>query len=76
MSSVATPRIRLGQIWRSEATGDDWLVTKTYSELFASYAVLRRTGGAEADVRRLKVERTSDGVALPGFSLIQDSDTC
>ncbi|HEV2175925.1 MAG TPA: hypothetical protein VGW33_01770 [Terriglobia bacterium] len=73
---MAASRIQLGQVWRSDATGDDWLVTKVYSELFTSYAVLRKTAGAEADVRRLKVERASDGVALPGFTLIQEADTC
>lgn len=74
MRSVATPRIQLGQIWRSDATGDDWLVTKVYSELFTSYAVLRKAGGAEADVRRFKVERSGAAVTLPGFTLIQEAD--
>ena len=71
---MAVSRIQPGQIWRFDPTGEDWLVTKVYAELFTSYAVLRKTGGAEADVRRLKVERSGVGVALPGFTLVQDAD--
>ena len=38
--SVAVSSILLGQVWQFQATGDNWLVTKVYSEVFASYAVL------------------------------------
>jgi hypothetical protein len=71
---VAVSNIRLGQVWRSNETGDAWLVTKLYSEVFTSYAVLRKVGGADQDVRRVKVERLADGVTLPGFRFTQESD--
>jgi hypothetical protein len=58
-----------------EETGDTWLVTKVYSELFSSYAVLRRVGGSEAEVRRVKVEKTGQGVALSGFTFSQESES-
>jgi hypothetical protein len=64
----------LGQLWKFNATGDTWLVTKVYSEVFASYAVLRKVGGGDADVRRVKVDKTSDGVTLPGFVFAQESE--
>ena len=64
---MAVASIQLGQVWRLNETGDNWLVTKVYSEVFASYAVLRRVGGSEQDVRRVKVEKSAAGVALPGF---------
>jgi hypothetical protein len=71
---VAVSSILLGQVWQLQATGDTWLVTKVYSEVFASYAVLRKVGGGDNDVRRVKVERAEEGVALPGFLYTQDSD--
>ena len=64
---MAIANIQLGQVWRLKETGDNWLVTKLYSELFASYAVLRKLGGSDEDLRRVKVQKTSEGVALPGF---------
>ena len=71
---MTVPTIRLGQHWRSDDTGDNWLVTKVYSEVFASYAVLRKVGGTDADVRRVKVQKSTEGVTLPGFTFTQDSD--
>lgn len=71
---VSVSSILLGQVWQLKATGDNWLVTKVYTEVFASYAVLRKVGGGEADVRRVKIEKGSDGVGLPGFIFTQGSD--
>jgi hypothetical protein len=71
---VAVSSIQLGQVWQLQTTGETWLVTKVYSEVFASYAVLRKVDGGENDVRRVKVERGSDGVGLPGFIFTQDTD--
>lgn len=72
---MAVSTIQLGQLWRANDSGDNWLVTKIYSEVFASYAVLRKVGGADADVRRVKVEKSVDGVGLPGFVFTQESDS-
>lgn len=72
---MTVPTIRLGQHWNSDDTGDNWLVTKVYSEVFASYAVLRKVGGTDADVRRVKVQKSNEGVTLPGFTFAQDSDS-
>jgi len=71
---VAVPSIQLGQLWKLNETGDTWLVTKIYSEVFASYAVMRKVGGTDADVRRVKVDKTGEGVSLPGFAFTQDSE--
>lgn len=71
---MAVLTIRLGQLWRSNETGDNWLVTKVYSEVFASYAVLRKVSGTDADLRRVKVEKSSEGVTLPGFVFTQESE--
>jgi hypothetical protein len=71
---VAVATILLGQLWKLNETGDTWLVTKIYSEVFASYAVLRKVGGTDADVRRVKVDKSGDGVSLPGFTFTQESE--
>jgi hypothetical protein len=72
---VAVASIQLGQLWKLNDTGDTWLVTKVYSEVFTSFAVLRKVGGAENDVRRIKVEKTIGGSTLPGFTFAQESDS-
>ena len=71
---MAVSSILLGQVWQLQGTGDNWLVTKVYSEVFASYAILRKVGGGDADLRRVKVEQVADGVRLPGFIFTQDAD--
>jgi hypothetical protein len=71
---VAVSSIQLGQLWKLNETGDQWIVTKLYSEAFSSYAVIRKVGGADADVRRVKVDRAPEGVSLPGFTFAQEAD--
>ncbi len=71
---MAVSSIQLGQLWKFNETGDTWLVTKLYSEAFTSYAMLRKVGGGDADVRRIKVDRSSDGMTLPGFTFAQEAD--
>ena len=70
---MAVASVQLGQLWRLNETGDNWLVTKLYSEVFASYAVLRKVDGSDHDVRRVKVEKSAEGVALPGFVFAPES---
>ena len=69
---MANEGIQIGQVWRSEKTGDSWLVTKIYSEAFTSYAVLRKVGGDDADMHRVRVEQSPVGSALSGFRLVED----
>ena len=72
---MAVSAIQLGQLWRLKETGDTWIVTKVYSEAFSSYAMVRKVGGLDADVRRVKVGKSSAGVALPGFTFAQESES-
>ena len=66
--------IQLGQIWRSDATGQNFLVTKLYSELFAQYAMLRPTDApVSSDTVRIKVLKNGDHVTLPGYTYTQDA---
>ena len=72
---MAVASVQLGQLWRLNETGDYWLVTKLYSEVFASYAVLRKVDGSDQDVRRAKVEKSAEGGALPGFVFAPESES-
>lgn len=65
--------IQLGQVWRENETGENFLITKVYQELFSSYAVLRKVGNITEDVRRVKVEKSSEGISIAGFTFAQDS---
>ena len=71
---MAVMKVQAGQVWLLEGTEDNWLVTKVYTEAFTSYAMLRKVGGEDNDVRRLKISKTAEGVALPGFRFSQESD--
>jgi hypothetical protein len=71
---VAVSAIQLGQLWKLDETGDQWIVTKLYSEAFSSYAVVRKVGGTDADLRRVKVDKSPDGFTLPGFTFAQEAD--
>jgi hypothetical protein len=71
---VAVTSIQLGQVWRNDADGQDYLVTKVYNELFTQYAMLRPAGIAAPDAPtvRLKVNKSPQGAALPGYTFTQD----
>ncbi|MFZ0761495.1 MAG: hypothetical protein WAM69_16225 [Candidatus Sulfotelmatobacter sp.] len=73
-STVAVSSIQLGQVWRSDADGQDYLVTKVYSEVFTQYAMLRPAGitAPDAPTVRIKVAKTPQGSALPGYTFTQD----
>lgn len=71
---MAVSTIQLGQLWKLNDTGDTWIVTKIYSEAFSSYAMIRKVGGTDTDVRRVKVERSAGGASLPGFTFAQEAE--
>jgi hypothetical protein len=71
---VAVNSIQLGQVWRSDADGQDYLVTKVYSEVFSQYAILRPAGITAPDVPtvRVKVTKGPQGASLPGYAFTQE----
>jgi hypothetical protein len=71
---VAVKSIQLGQVWRSDADGQDYLVTKVYSEVFTQYAVLRPAAvtAPEAPTTRVKVVKNAGGAELPGYTFTQE----
>ena len=71
---MAVKSIQLGQIWRSNEDGQDYLVTKVYSEVFSQYAILRLAGtnAPDAPAIRVKVVKSANGAALPGYTFTQE----
>jgi hypothetical protein len=71
---MAANLIQLGQVWRSNGDGQDYLVTKLYSEVFTQYAMLRPAGitAPDAPTVRIKVVKSPQGAALPGYTFTQD----
>jgi hypothetical protein len=67
---VAVKKILLGQVWRKNDTGDTYLVTKLYNEVFSTYAMLRNTKGEQ--VLRVKVDKQGEMSNLPGYTYTQD----
>lgn len=65
-------RILMGQIWRNNASGETYLVTRVYEEAFSSYAVLRKVGLDVGETRRVKIQRIPDGVTLEGYTFTQE----
>jgi len=69
--ALAVKKILQGQVWRKDDTNDTYLVTKLYNEVFATFAVLRKTKGEE--VLRVKVEKEGDLSFLRGFTYTQEA---
>ena len=74
---MAVKAIQLGQVWRHDETGQTYLVTKLYNEVFAQYAILRRadSSAATTDTTRVKVNKAAEGASLPGYTFTQESES-
>ncbi len=72
---MAVKAIQLGQVWRNDSNGRNFLVTKLYNELFTQYAILRQADGnaAETDTVRVKVQKDTAGASIPGYTYTQDA---
>jgi len=71
---MAVKSIKLGQVWRKNEDGKDYLVTKVYNEVFTQYAMLRpaEVTAPDAPTVRVKVAKSADGASLPGFTFTQE----
>jgi len=67
--------VQAGQVWRDDASGANFLVTKVYNELFTQYAMLRPASlsAPQAETIRIKVTRSDAGMTLPGYTFTQES---
>ena len=71
---MAVKSVQLGQVWRQDSSGQDYLVTKVYSEVFSQFAVLRpaEVTAPDAPTVKVKVAKSGEGATLPGFSFTQE----
>ena len=71
---MAVKSIQMGQVWRKDDNGQDYLVTKLYNEVFTQYAVLRpaEVTAPDAPTVKVKVSKSAEGVLLPGFTFTQE----
>ena len=71
---MAVKSIQLGQVWRNDQSGQNYLVTKLYNEVFAQFAILRQSdsGATTTDTIRVKVLRSPQGQSLPGYTFTQE----
>ena len=71
---MAVNSIQLGQVWRSDADGQDYLVTKVYNEVFSQFAMLGPAGitAPDAPTVRVKVSKSPEGASLPGYAFTQE----
>ena len=72
---MSVKSIQLGQVWTNDQTGQNYLVTKLYNEVFTQYAMLRQADAqaANTDTVRVKVTKSNDGATLPGYTFTQES---
>ena len=72
---MSVKSIQLGQVWRNDANGQNYLVTKLYNEVFSQFAMLRHAtaDAANAETLRVKVQKDNDGATLPGYTFTQES---
>jgi uncharacterized protein (DUF736 family) len=72
---LAVKSIQLGQVWRNDESGRDFLVTKVYNEVFTQYAILRpaEVSAPDAPTQRVKVTKSDQGVSLPGYTFTQET---
>jgi len=67
-----TRKISLGEMWKSEASGEVYIVTSFCRELFSSYACLRNVEPRNSEsFRKVKIFKTDSGETLIGFRMAE-----
>ena len=71
---MAVKSVQLGQVWRQDGSGQDYLVTKVYSEVFTQYALLRpaEVSAPDAPTLKVRVTKSAEGVSLAGYTFTQE----
>jgi len=64
-------KISLGEMWKSETSGEVFIVTAFCREVFSSYACLRSIGSQAETLRKVKLLTTDLGETLVGFRIAE-----
>jgi hypothetical protein len=75
VSLMSVAKIQVGQLWRKDATGDIYLVTRLYSEALHTMVILRKSGAEGEAQLRVRVERAGQSQTIPGFSPAQEDES-
>lgn len=67
-------KLQVGQVWKKDDGGEQYLVTKIYNEALATFAVLRKAGAESEPPVRVKVTHSGQAISIPGFTFTQESD--
>ncbi|MCI0627329.1 MAG: hypothetical protein L0387_37735 [Acidobacteria bacterium] len=69
---MITKKVSAGQMWKSEQTGEVFVVTSLYKDVLASFAMLRAIhSGAHENNKRAKVMKADGGESLVGFTIAE-----
>ena len=70
---MTTKKVSAGQMWKSEQTGEVFVVTSLYRDVLASFAMLRAIhSAANENNKRAKVVRVDGGgECIVGFSIAE-----
>jgi hypothetical protein len=71
---VPVRKLQVGQVWKKDGSGEQFLVTKIYNEALATFALLRKAGAESEPPVRVKVSHAGQVISLPGFTFTQESD--
>lgn len=71
---MSVAKIRVGQLWKKNETGEIYLVTRLYSEALNTMVILRKSGAEDQAQVRVKVDRTKGGQDIPGFTPAQEDE--
>ena len=70
-SAIQPKKISLGEMWKSETSGEVFIVTAFCREVFSSYACLRSIGSQAETLRKVKLLKTDLGETLVGFRIAE-----
>ncbi len=63
-------KVTSGQMWKSNESGDIYVVTSLYKDVLSSFALLRPVSSSNVENnKRAKVVKTSSGEEIAGFTL-------
>jgi len=70
---MTTKKVSAGQMWKSEQTGEVFVVTSRYRDVLASFAMLRaiHSGAAENNKRAKVIRIDGGGECLVGFTIAE-----
>lgn len=71
---MAARKVQIGQVWKKDDSGENFLVTKVYNEALTTFAVLRKTGAETEPPIRVRVVQKGTSRTLPGFTFAQQFD--